>query len=113
MPEMTDWVAHLVGGRQVRRRDIGLMKDVAPGSVERFVVATDHPAVRTVSVELDPEKGNFAGTFTRHMRQANGSGSLDVVVVEVVPDPAEPERFVRLYLFPDGSVTLSTKDLYW
>ena len=111
--EMINWQALLINGRTVSRAEIGSMKDVAPGTVKQFIVSTNHPVVHTICVELDEKKGNFAGAFTRHMRQVNGPGSLDVVVVEVIPDPAEPNKYVRLYLFPDGTLTLSTKDLHW
>lgn len=115
MGEMLDWVAHLVGGKVVRRRDTGLMKDVAPGSVERFVVSTDigHVDARTVEVLVDPKRGGFAGTFTRWFRGVNGAQEHSAVVIEVIPDPADPERFVRLYILSNGRLVLSTQDLYF
>jgi hypothetical protein len=116
MAWVTDWVARLVGGREIRKLD-GLTQDIAPGSLESIRVCTDHPAAPVIDVVLDPSLGHHASVFTRVMAQSgamtSGSGKLGVPVIHVVTDPAEPNRWVRLYLTPDGRIVVSTKDLYW
>lgn len=114
MAHVTDWIARLVGGREVRRSDAGLLKSIAPGTLESVEVATDHPRIPLVRVTLDPSKGHHAHVFTRVFAGTGdgwaGQGSIGVPVIEIVPDPAEPNRAVRVCLMPDGSLLVSTKD---
>ncbi len=113
MAHVLDWVARLVGGGHIRRSDAGLVKSIAPGSLESITVTTDHPCVPFVRVELDPSKGHHAHVFTRVFGGTGegwaGQVGLGVPVIEVVPDPAEPSRFVRVCLMPDG-ILVTTKD---
>ena len=117
MAQVTDWIAQLVGGRKVRRAEVGLAKSIAPGTLESIRVETDHPRAPVIDVVLDPEKGHQAHVFTRMFGRTSMGGTgtpstMGIPVIEITPDPAEPDRYVRLYLRPDG-ITVSTKDIYW
>jgi glycerol-3-phosphate acyltransferase PlsY len=110
---VTDWLARLVGGREVRKLD-GLTQEINPGSLESIRVLTDHPAVPVLDVVLDPSKGHHASVFTRVTQQSGlgAAGKMGVPVIHVVTDPAEPDRWVRVYLTPER-IVISTRDLYW
>jgi hypothetical protein len=104
-------MAQLVGGKRLRKLD-GLTQEILPGHLESLRIHTDHPSARVVDVELEPRLGHHASTFTRVERNNQG-GVTGIPIIHVTPDPAEPDRWVRLYLHPDGRIILSTKDLYW
>lgn len=81
-----------------------------PASVREVLVATTDGDLRVLVRE-----GARAGVFTRRQQACAANGELvgaieDTVVVEIVPDPERPDRYVRLYL--GREIILSTEDLY-
>lgn len=112
MAHIVDWVAALVGGRTLKRRERMELGAIPAGHLECVNLETDHSAIPLIRLELTPERGDSAHAFTRTMTHPAGKGSVSVPVVEVRPDPADPTRFVRVYVLPDRLV-VSTRDLYW
>ena len=112
MAHVLDWVASLVGGRTLRRGERAELRSVGPGQIETVEVETDHRLMPLVRLELQPERGDAAHVFTRVMRHPAGAGELATPVFEVAPDPAAPDRFVRVYLMPEG-ILITTRDRYF
>ena len=119
MSEVLDWKAVTADGKILNREPqqsvihiAGALPNGTVEAIKQMNVLTDHPAMPIVQVEVDPWAGQTMRVFTRRAATLGADGlQLSVPVMEVIPDPAHPERFVRLYMFPGGPV-LSTVDRY-
>jgi hypothetical protein len=72
---------------------------------------------RQTTITLRPELGERARVFTRRTMVCGpnivGTGDTkDTVVVEITPDPANPDKFVRMYINDGIQTVISTEDLY-
>jgi hypothetical protein len=115
VPEILDWKARLEGGRVFSRQELlatkhdqVLLRAGLLVGAQLVRVETDHPLAPVLSIKLRPGEG--VRMFTRRGVGTKGGPDASVPVVEVVPDPANPESFVRMYL-TGGGIVLSTEDL--
>lgn len=113
MPAIVDWVARLVDGRIMNRRETQTFAEVPTDHIEMMKIQTSHPGVPNLGVKVIP--GSIVRVFTRRSLKINARNGqqLDdglVPVIEICPDPGKPEIYVRLYLRSDG-ILLSNEDL--
>lgn len=119
MAEVLDWKAITADGKIISREPQmsvihipGAQPDGSVEAIKQMNVLTDHLTMPVVQVDVDPWKGQTMRVFTRRSATLGADGRQDSIpVMEVIPDPAHPEIFVRLYLYPNGPV-LSTIDRY-
>lgn len=118
MAEVLDWRAITADGKVLSREPqqsvihiAGALPDGTVEAIKQMNVATDHLTMPLVQIEVDPWKGQTMRVFTRRSVTLGGGVPMNIPVMEIIPDPAHPERFVRLYMYPNGPV-LSTIDRY-
>ena len=118
MPQVLDWAATEVGnpGRTISRGEVPSIASLQLDRIQTMAIATDHPMAGLVRASLRPEQGEQIRVFTRRraeIKASNGEqvGDSGTVVIEITPDPASPEKFVRLYIHNNG-LLLSTEDLF-
>jgi hypothetical protein len=119
MAEVLDWKAITADGKVISREPQmsvihipGAQVDGTVEAIKQMNVATDHLLMPLVQVEVDPWAGQTMRVFTRRTATLGADGrQASIPVMEIVPDPAHPEKFVRLYLYPNGPV-FSTIDRY-
>jgi hypothetical protein len=118
MPQVLDWTATEVGspGRVIRRGEVASIASLPLERIRAMDVLTDHPSAQLVQTSLRPELGESVKVFTRRKAEVNAASGERVdlggtVVIEIVPDPSTPEKFVRLYIHNNG-LFLSTEDLF-
>ena len=118
MPQVLDWTATEVGnpGRTISRGEVPSIASLQLERIKAMAIATDHPNAGVVRASLRPEQGEQIRVFTRRkavISAASGEHIDDsgTVVIEIVPDPASPEKFVRLYIH-NNRLLLSTEDLF-
>jgi hypothetical protein len=119
MAEVLDWKAVTADGKVLNREPqqsvihiSGALPDGTVEAIKQMNVLTDHLTMPLVQVEVDPWVGQTMRVFTRRSATLGADGaSMSIPVMEIIPDPAHPERFVRLYLYPSGPV-ISTIDRY-
>lgn len=107
--------ATLLNGNIIDRCDVLSTANVPLDEVTKIEVTTSDRRVPSMAITVDPRKGERLRMFTKRVMKMNvRSGdvvrNLSIPVFEVILNPEQPDRFVRLYLHPDRPI-LSTEDL--
>ncbi len=113
MSLIVDWTAVCGDGLTIPRAQ-GLSPSELPhDAVRRIDLVTDHPTMRGVRAVIRPGSGERIKFYNRRsMTAGTGAGVSfgSIPVVEITPDPARPEKKVRVFLHADG-IVISTEDL--
>lgn len=112
MASIIDWSAIGPDGLVVEHRTGSGYISSPDKVVSDLVVRLDQG---TLKVKLRPEAGESVRVFTRRSMSMSANGqpngeATGTVVIEIVPDSTKPDKFVRLYVGKD--LTLSTEDHY-
>lgn len=110
-----EFSATLLDGTVIDRRDVLSTANLPLDEVARIEVVTSDKRFPLMAITVDPRKGERLRMFTKRVMKVNAKSlsvvrNLSIPVFEVILDPSEPTRFVRLYLHPDRPI-LSTEDL--
>ena len=106
MPAILGWRAQTIDGLWLDKEE-ALAKGW--GNLREFEVFMEGGGL--IRLTCDPSKGEQAMIFTRNIITVPG-GKVSMPVFQIMPDPGDQQRFVRLYLHPTNGPILSTEDIY-